>query len=115
MVLDGECGQFAVAQALEGVVVEVDVGECYDFLVEGVEIDAETVVLCGDFDFASAGLLYGLVGSPVTKFEFVRFSTQCQAEKLMAQTYSKGGAFADQFADVFDCIRHGFWVARAVG
>ena len=115
MVLDGEGGQFAVAQALEGVVVEVDVGECYDFLVEGVEIDAETVILCGDFDFARAGVLHGLVGAPVAEFEFVRFSSQCQAEKLMTQAYSKGGAFADQFSDVFNCISHGFWIARAVG
>ena len=115
VVLDGEGGQFAVAQALEGVVIEVDVGECYDFLIEGVEIDAKTVVLCGDFDFARAGVLHGLVGSPMTKFEFVRFSAQCQAEQLMPQTYSKGGAFADQFADVFDRIRHGFWIARAIG
>ncbi len=68
MVLDAEERQRFVAHAFVGVVVEVDV--C-DFDVaggEGFGIDAEAVILGGDFDFLILKILDGMIGAVMSKF-----------------------------------------------
>ncbi len=52
VILDGEDRLGSVAEAFEGVVVEVDVGGLSAAGFEGGRIDGEAVVLGGDFDFA---------------------------------------------------------------
>src|SRR5436305_10713363 len=50
VVLDGQDGLAAVAEALQGLVVEVDVRVLDVVLAEGVGVDGEAVVLGGDLD-----------------------------------------------------------------
>jgi hypothetical protein len=57
-----------VAHAFVGVIVEIDVG---DFDVAGGErfgIDAEAVILRGDFNFLVLQILHGMIGAVVAKF-----------------------------------------------
>ena len=72
VVLDGEDGFRFVAEAFEGVVVEVDVGGLAAFAGEGGGVDGEAVVLTGDFDLAGAGVADGLVAAAVAEFEACR-------------------------------------------
>ena len=58
VVLHAEQRQGAVAEAFEGVVVEVDVGEVDFSGVEGVGIDGEVVIVAGDLDLAGVVALY---------------------------------------------------------
>ena len=90
-------------------------GEFDGFLIQGIHVHAETVVLRSDFDFAGAGLLHGLVGASMAEFELVGFATQCEAKELVAQTNAKCGAFLDECFDVLDGISDRFWIAGAVG
>ena len=69
VVLDGEDGQGCVADAGDGAIVEVEVGE---FVVgvggDGFGGDCEAVVLAGDFD--SALQAAGLVEAAMAEFQF---------------------------------------------
>jgi hypothetical protein len=54
--------------AFVGVVVEVDVGDLNIAGRKRFGIDAEAVVLCGDFDFLVLQILHGMIGAVVAKF-----------------------------------------------
>jgi hypothetical protein len=74
MVLNAEERQFFVAHAFVGVVVEIKVR---DFDVAGrqrIGIDAETVILGGDFDFLGQQVLHRVIGTMMAELKFERFS-----------------------------------------
>ena len=50
MVLDGEGLEFFAADSFVGMIVEVQVGLFNALAFEGIQVDAETVVLAGNFD-----------------------------------------------------------------
>ena len=114
MVLDGEGLLFLTKKSLVRVVVEVEVRQ-FDVLVfEGVHIDAEAVVLAGDFDLAGSEILDGVVGAPVTKLELVGLGAEGERQNLVAQTDAEDRDFAEQFFYGFDGVLDGRRIARAV-
>src|SRR5271156_4081339 len=101
MVLHAEERHGAMAQAFQGVVVEVDVGELDFALVDRFRIYREVVIVRGDLHFAGLRLLDRMVTTVVAKFELVSLATQSQTDQLMAETDAKHRPSPDQFADVF--------------
>ena len=63
MELDGEYGQFFVPHPLQGIVVQVNVRKLYVFLIQGVDIDAEAVVLDAYRDLTRLQIFYRLVSA----------------------------------------------------
>jgi hypothetical protein len=71
MVLDGKGRQPAVADALHGVVVQVDVGHLDRIGIQTIHIHGKPMILGGDFHLAGDQVLDRLVGSPVAEFQLV--------------------------------------------
>ncbi len=72
------------------------------------------MVLAGDFDFSGLEIFDRVVGAVVAELELVGLCSERQSENLMAEAYSEDGDFAEQLADVFDCVINGGRVAGAV-
>ena len=114
VVLDGEDGGVAVAEAFDGLVVEIDVGDL-DVGGEGIGVDGEAVVLAGDGDLAGAEVFDGLVAAAVAEGEFEGFSAEGVAEDLVAEADGEDGFTAEELADLVVDVVEGGWVAGAVG
>ena len=71
VVLDAEDGQVGVAEAFDGAVVEVDVGDDAAAGFEALLVDGEAVVLAGDLDSAGVEVLDRLVAAAVAELELV--------------------------------------------
>ncbi len=84
MVLNPEDGQPAVAEPFDRVIVQIDMGDL-NFGAKGIRVDGKAVILRGDFYPAGRKVLYGLISTPVTKFEFECFPPECPAQNLMAE------------------------------
>ena len=52
MELHGEGLKFFMPHALQGLVIEVQMGYFYFFLIQGINVHAETVILYSHRDFA---------------------------------------------------------------
>ena len=114
VVLDGEGGLVFTAESLVCIVVEVQVRQLDIFFFKRIHVNAEAVVLAGDFDFSRLEILDGVVGSSVAELELVCFGAERQGENLVAETDAEDGDFAEQFADGFDCVVNRSRVAGAV-
>ena len=114
VVLHAEEWQGAVAQAFEGVVVEVDVGEVDFGGVDGVGIDGEVVIVRGDLDFAGVVALYGMIAAVVAEFKLVGFAAEGEADELVAEADAEDGRAAGELADAFPRVGDGLGVAGAV-
>jgi hypothetical protein len=68
VVLNAEKRQLFVAHALVGVVVEIDVGDCDVAGGERFGINAEAVILGGDFDFFGEEILHGMIRAVMAEF-----------------------------------------------
>lgn len=68
VVLNAEEREFFVAHAFVGMVVEIDVGDLHVARGERFGIDAEAVILGGDFDLLVKQVLYGMVRTVMAKF-----------------------------------------------
>ena len=94
VVLHAEERQGAVAQAFEGVVVEVDVGEVDFAGVDGVGVDGVIVIVRGDLDFAGVVALDRMIATVVAEFELVGFAAESEADELVAETDAEDGCAA---------------------
>src|SRR5260221_8158246 len=75
----------------------------------------KTVILRGDFDLIGEQIFYRMIRTVVPEFKLEGFSAERQATDLMTEANSKDREFADELADIFYGVAHGFWVAGAVG
>ena len=83
VVLHAEERQRAVAQTLEGLVVQVHVGQL-DFIgVDRVGIDGEVVVVGRDLHLAGGVVFDRVVAAVVAEFELVGSAAQSQAGELV--------------------------------
>src|SRR5215475_16109872 len=86
----------------------------FDFFREGLRIDAEAMILRGNFDLARKKILHWMVRSVMAEFQLVRLPAKRETADLMAETNSKYRHAAKKFLYVLNCIIHRFWVARAI-
>src|SRR6266511_3706171 len=114
VVLHGEHGQLAVAHALGGAVIEIDVRLHETGLLHGLRVHGEAMVLRGDLDTAGEEILDWMIGAVVTELELLRLSAERQAENLVAEADAEDRRLADEPAHRLHEIGHGFGIARAV-
>ena len=77
-----------VSHSLDGLIVEVE--PVHQHVVwQRFRVHRKSVVLRGDFNFARAQILDGLIGAAMAKFQFERRAAQGLAENLMAETDPK--------------------------
>ncbi len=114
VVLHGEGRELLVAQALQGVVVQVDMGEFHCGVGDGVQVHREAVVLAGDLHPAGEAVFHGLIAAPVAELELKGLAPQGQAHELMPQADAEQGLLPQAFAGIVDAVGHGRGVAGAV-
>src|SRR5262245_22835404 len=85
MVLDGEDRQLAVADALHGAVVQVDVRDLDARGLQPRGIDRVAVVLRGDVDPAGAQVLHRMVAAAVSERQLERARPEGAADDLVAE------------------------------
>ena len=90
VVLDAENFLFLVAQALDGLVIEIDAVH-FHFGRQARGVHRETVILRGDFNAAAGQVFDRLIAAAVAKFEFKGFPAKGLAENLVSQTIPKIG------------------------
>jgi len=72
VVLDAEDGKRFVAEAFDGLVVEVDVRHHAAVGFQGFAIDREAVILAGDFDPAGVEIFDRLIAAAMAELQLVR-------------------------------------------
>src|SRR5687768_2988554 len=72
MVLNSHGRLAAMAEPLQSLIVEIDVGVLDVVLTERVRIDGESVILRGDLHPAGAQILHRMVAAAMSEFQFVR-------------------------------------------
>ncbi len=114
MVLDGEDGQFFVAQALHRAVVQVDVGHLQPIL-DGVRVEGVAVVLGGDVDSAGIQVSDGVIAAAVAELQLEGPGAEGSADKLAAEADAHYRLLAHQLSyRVHDVVQQ-CGVARAGG
>ncbi len=80
VVLDAEKGQLRVAEAFDGAVVEVDVGNHAAVRFQRFLIDSEAVILARDFDAAGVEIFDRLISAAMAELELVGRCADSAAE-----------------------------------
>ena len=114
MVLDAEERQFFVAHALVGVVVEIDVRDFDVARGKRFGIDAEAVILGGDFDFLREQVLYRMIRAVMAEFQFKGFAAESEAAELMAKADTENGDATKKFLNIFDGVADWLRIAGTV-
>src|SRR6185295_7552863 len=99
MVLYGE-GRLALhREALDGAVVQVQVGDL-GAVLQRIDVHGEAVVLGRDLDLAGGEILDGLVSAVMAELELVGLPAEGQAEDLMAQADAEDGDVSEEARDL---------------
>jgi len=85
VVLHREGLEFGMAQALQGVVVQVDVGDLYRRVGDGVQVHGKAVILGSDLHPAVEKIFHRLVAPPVAELELKGAPAQGQSQELVTQ------------------------------
>ena len=118
MVLHGEERQLTMAHALDGAIVEVQMGD-----LEppgsghriGISNYREAMILRGDENLTSAEIAHRMIASAVPIRELRGRSPEGQPDQLMAETDAEGGqAPAREITNVLDGVSHRCWIAWAI-
>ena len=80
-----------MAQALERIVVQVDVGQINFALLQRVGIDGEVVVVRGDLDLAGCQLLDRMIAAVVSELQLVGLAAQGEPDELVAEADAEDG------------------------
>ena len=103
-----------MAHALVGVVVQIYVRD-FDFARrQGIRVNAESVILRGDFHFFGEHIFHRMVRAVMTEFQFEGLAAECETAKLMPKANAEDGNTPDQTANVFDGVADRFGIAGAV-
>src|SRR5712692_9551024 len=89
MVLDGEDRQLAVAHALGGPIVQIDVGLLEPDLRHGLGVDGEAVILRRDLDAARGQIAHRMIGAVVSELELVGAAAEGQSQDLVPEADRK--------------------------
>ena len=115
VVLHGEDGAVFEAEAFDGLVVEVDLGDDGAVFFEFFPGGGEAVILGGDGDFSGLEILDGLVATAVPEFELEGFGAEGVGDDLVTEADAKGGVMVDEFAHGAVGVGDGGGIAGAVG
>ncbi len=115
VILHAEQRQRAVAQALQRVVVQVDVRQVDFALLQRVGIDGEVVIVRGDLDLAGLHLLHRMIAAVMSELQLVSLAAQRQPDQLMPQTDSEDRNLAHQIANTFLRVSDRLGIAGPVG
>ena len=100
MVLHAERGEFLVTDALDGVVVQVDVAD-FHIRREGRFLDGIVVVLARDFHSAGLQVLYRMVAAVMAELEFGNLRAECKTQELVAEADAHQRNLAQKL--LYDC------------
>src|SRR5215470_3406569 len=100
MILNAEGWYRAMLEALNSVVVEVDMGDFHVIEVQAIRIDGEPMILCGNFDLLPFNIQNGMIAAVVPEFQLVRLASERKAKNLMAQANPEHRLFAKKITDV---------------
>ena len=118
VILHGKQGELAVAHALDGAIVQVQMGDLERLGTRdrpGVSNHREAMILRGDQDLAGAQITHRVIAPPVAVRELRGRAAEGEADELMTQTDSEGGqAPAREISDGFDRVRYRGGIARSV-
>ena len=114
VVLDAENGELGVAEALDGVVVEIDLGDLGAGFFERLRIGGEAVVLRGDGDLAGFEILYWLIAATVAELEFERRAAEGVREHLVTQANPEYREVGDERGDGFVDVGESGGIAGAI-
>jgi len=115
MILHAEQGQILVAHAFVGVVVQVDVRDFDVARRERFRIDAETMILRGDFHLAGEQVFDRVIRAVMPEFQLECFAAEGEAAKLVPKADAEDWNASSKLSDIFDGVGDGFGVARAIG
>src|SRR5919201_6474256 len=114
MILHTEDRQFLVAHTFHRAVIQINVRD-FHIRRKRLRIDCESVILCGNGDFAGAQILHWLVRAAMAKFQFECRSAECESENLMTETNAEDRLLAHQIMDSFMRVGKRCRIAWAVG
>src|SRR3989339_652005 len=89
MVLHREYRQSPVFKTFQRPVVKIVMGELNILIFKRFRLYAESVVLGSNLNFAGSNILYRMIGSPVSEFEFICMAAKSQAKHLVPQADSE--------------------------
>ena len=99
VILDAGEGIFLVFQPLDGLVVQVYVGDS-DVAFERIGIHGEAVILGSYLHLPGFKVFNRLVSSAMPEFKFEGLSSKCETQDLVSQADSEDGFFSDKFSYV---------------
>ena len=114
VVLDAERLQLLVADAFNGLIVQVDVSDFGPFR-QGVDVEREAVILRGNLDLSGLLVEDRLIRPPMTELQLERLAAQSESEQLLPQADAKNRLFAEQAAYRLDRITQRFRVSGTIG
>ena len=114
MILDAEKRERAVAHAFVGVIVQIHVRDFDVARRERFRVDAEAVILRGDFDFLRAQILHRMIRAMMAEFQFECLAAERQAAELMAEADAENRDAAEEFLDICDGVRDRFGIAGTI-
>src|SRR5713226_1630904 len=115
VVLHAEEGQFLVAHALVGVIVQIDVRDFHIARRKRVRVDAEAVILGGDFYLFGQEIFHRMIRAVMPELQFKGLPSQGQPANLMPKANPENWDVPNHFANVLDGVPHRLRVAWAVG
>ena len=115
VILNREDGEVFVAEAFDGVVVEVDLGDERAAFFEARGVGGEAVVLGGDGDLAGFQVFDGLIAAAVAELEFKGGAADGVGDHLVAEADAEGGELGYERRDGAVHVVEGGGVAGAVG
>src|SRR5215813_2376966 len=103
-----------MAQALERVVIQIDVRELDFALLQRVGIDGEVVVVRRDLDLAALDALHWMIAAVVAEFQLVCPATECTADELVSEADAENRSLAHESADIVARVIYRLGIAGAI-
>ena len=115
VVLHRERAGASVAHTLDGLVVDLDVGDLQIGARQRLGVDGVPVILAGELDASGAQVAYRVVEPAMAEPQFVGVGPIGQAEQLMSHANTEDGVFLLEIPDDVDRLGNALGVAGAVG
>src|SRR5271157_4334357 len=114
MILHAEERHRSMAQALERVVIQVDVGQVYVARLKRIGIDGEVVIVAGDLHFARIHLLHRMIAAVMSELELISLASKSDPDQLVPETDSEDRCSSSQLANILLRVSDWLRIARAV-